>query len=124
MNISWTLRITLLFIAMAGSAHAGDRMRRPEPVPGARPADAASIETTLDGELRAKFNAATRHSNNLLTAQGAINAGWGFLADRFAEVDSNHDGYLPFSEVETFLDARSPISSVRARAAAKVQVVE
>jgi hypothetical protein len=126
MHIRNTLTLALLFTTMAGSALAGDRIWRPELAPGAKAVkqDATSIQKQLDNELRAKFDAAATNSNHLLTAQAASDASWGFVADHFAEIDRNSDGYASFDEVETFFDARSPIAAVRAKAAAKVQVVE
>ncbi|CAN7167788.1 hypothetical protein LJR231_000237 [Phyllobacterium sp. LjRoot231] len=126
MTLSRIIIIALLSTSMAGgSALAGDRIWRPEPVPGAKAVkqDAASLQNQLDQELRTKFDAAAK-SNHLLTAQAASDAGWGFVAGHFTEIDSNHDGYASLSEVQDFFDARSPLSAVRARAAAKVQVVE
>lgn len=126
MNISKTIMIALLLSWIAGSVHAGDRVEFPKLKPGEKviKQDAASIERQLDKELRTKFDAASAHSNHLLTAQAAKDAGWGFVADHFTEIDSNHDGYASYGEVETFFDGRSPIAAVRAKAAAKVQVVE
>ncbi|RCW79759.1 hypothetical protein [Phyllobacterium bourgognense] len=123
MTISRTIIIALLLTATAGSVHAGDRIW--DPVPGAKPQkqDAASIQKLLDQELRAKFDAAAK-SNHLLTAQAASDAGLGFVADHFVQIDSNHDGYASFDDVQTFFDGRSPLPAARARVAAKVQVVE
>ncbi len=67
------------------------------------------MQSAVDRKLRHKFDAAARSTNNLLSVQGAKDAGWGFLADHFAEIDSRRDGYLTFDEVQTFLDARSPL---------------
>ncbi|MBZ9602478.1 hypothetical protein [Phyllobacterium chamaecytisi] len=123
MTISRTIIIVLLFTAMAGSVHAGDRIWDPEPGAKTEKQDAASIQKLLDLELRAKFGAAAK-SNHLLTTQAASDAGWGFVADHFTEIDGNHDGYASFDEVQAFFDVRSPLPAARARAAAKVQVVE
>ncbi|WP_271895565.1 hypothetical protein [Candidatus Phyllobacterium onerii] len=123
MTISRTIIIALLFTVTAGSGHAGDRMWHPKPGAKTQKQDAASIHKLLDKELRAKFEAAAK-SNHLLTAQAANDAGWGFVADQFAQIDVDHDGYASFDEVQTFFDGRSPLPAARARAAAKVQVVE
>lgn len=126
MTLSRMIILALLSTVMAGApAFAGDRIWRPEPTPGAKAKkqDPASIQSQLDQELRAKFDAAAK-SSHLLTAHGANDAGWGFVADRFIEIDRDRDGYLTFDEVQSFLDARSPLPVARARAAGKVQVVE
>ncbi|UXN61494.1 hypothetical protein [Phyllobacterium zundukense] len=123
MTMSHTIIFALLFTAMAGSTHAGDRIWNPEPRGKTEKQDAASIQKQLDQELRAKFDAAAK-SRHLLTAQAAIDAGWGFVADHFAQIDRDHDGYANFDEVQAFFDARSPSPAARARLAAKVQVVE
>ncbi len=59
-----------------------------------------------------------------MTLKHANDAGWGFVADHFAEIDRDHDGYASFDEVQAFFDGRSPLPAARARVAAKVQVVE
>ena len=124
MSISRTIFIALLLTWMAGgSAQAGDRVWHPEPGAKTVKQDATSIQRQLDQELRTKFDAAAK-SNHLLTAQAASDAGWGFIAEHFAQIDKDQDGYLTFDDVETFLDARSPLPAARARAAKKVQVVE
>ncbi|MBZ9600893.1 hypothetical protein [Phyllobacterium chamaecytisi] len=123
MTMSRTIIIALLFTAMAGSVHAGDRIWDPEPGAKTQKQDARSIQKQLDGELRAKFDAAAK-SRHLLTAQAANDAGWGFAADHFTEIDRDHDGYASFDEVQAFFDGRSPLPAARARAAAKVQIVE
>ncbi len=123
MTMSRTIIIALLLTAMAGSTQAGDRVWDPEPGAKTQKQDAASIQKQLDQELRAKFDAAAK-SNHLLTAQAASDAGWGFVTDHFAEIDRDHDGYASLSEAQTFFDGRSPLPAARARAAAKVQVVE
>ncbi|PRD49701.1 EF-hand domain-containing protein [Phyllobacterium myrsinacearum] len=116
--------ISLLLTSLAGgSAQAGDRVWRPEPGTKSVKQDAISIQRQLDQELRAKFDAVAS-SNHLLTAQAAGNAGWGFIAEHFAQIDKDRDGYITFDDVQTFLDARSPLPAARARAAKKVQVVE
>ncbi|MBN9134549.1 hypothetical protein [Phyllobacterium sp.] len=124
MSISRTIFISLLLTSMVGqSAQAGDRVWRPEPGTKSVKQDATSIQRQLDQELRAKFDAAAT-SNHLLTAQAASDADWGFIAEHFAQIDKDQDGYLTFDDVQTFLDARSPLPAARARAAKKVQVIE
>ncbi len=48
----------------------------------------------------------------------------GSAGAKLAAAVGNHDGYASFVEVQAFFDARSPLPAARARAAAKVQVVE
>ncbi|WP_288194928.1 EF-hand domain-containing protein [uncultured Phyllobacterium sp.] len=124
MSISRTIFISFLLTSMAGqSAQAGDRVWHPEPGIKSVKQDATSIQRQLDQELRAKFDAAAK-SNHLLTAQAASAAGWGFIAEHFAQIDKDQDGYLTFDDVQTFFDARSPMPAARTRAAKAVQVVE
>ncbi len=123
MDIHKVTALLILCAGMAGVANAGDRLdKRPLP-PGAATVkpDAASIQASIDKQLRQKFDAAAGKSNHLLTAQQSVDAGWGFLADHFAEIDRDHDGYLNFTEVENFFNARSPIKMERAQ---PVQIIE
>ncbi|RCW85420.1 hypothetical protein [Phyllobacterium bourgognense] len=91
--------------------------------PDAPPLSEESVQSAVDQKLQKKFNEAARGTNSL-TVQGASDASWGVIADHFAEIDGNHDGYASFDEIQTFFDGRSPLPAARARAAAKVQVVE
>lgn len=79
------------------------------------------VQQVLHQRLKARFDAATVHSNHLLTAKGADDASWGFVADHFAEIDRDHDGYVTFSELSAFMDARSPLKADKKQA---VQIVE
>ena len=117
-----TLKISALaivIVSISGAAMAGDRMEKP--IPGAKPVqqDAATVQKEIDSELRSTFNAASGGSNQL-TAQQAIDASWGFVADHFKEIDRDHDGHASFSEVQNFFDARSPIVKVKKRTAPQV----
>jgi hypothetical protein len=97
----------------------------PPDAPGVTPPEITpeNMQRLFDADLRDRFDSATG-ANGILTAQAANDAGWGFAADHFTEIDRDHDGYATFSEVQTFFDARSPLPAARVRAAAKVQVVE
>ncbi|QND51616.1 hypothetical protein HB779_06665 [Phyllobacterium sp. 628] len=67
------------------------------------------VQKTMDADLKARFDSAAAHSNNMLTAQQARDANWGFLADHFDEIDRNRDGYVSFDEVAAYMAARSPL---------------
>ncbi|ATU90717.1 hypothetical protein [Phyllobacterium zundukense] len=107
---------------------AKDRMGFPPPDPAgtvSTPLTRESVQAEMDAELKAKFDEATKHSNQMLTEKGAVDAGWGFLADHFAEIDRDRDGYLRFEEVSVFMDARSPLQKATAKSGGKpVQIVE
>lgn len=96
----------------------GDGPRFPLSKQGAQP----PVHETIDAKLRIRFDEATAHSNHLLTAKTAEAASWGFVADHFAGIDKNHDGYATLSEISTFLDARSPVQ--RKAAEKSIQLVE
>ncbi len=107
---------------------AKDRMAFPPPDPAgtvSTPLTRESVQAEMDAELKAKFEEAAKHSNQMLTIQGTKDAGWGFLADHFAEIDKDRDGYLRFEEVSTFMNARSPLKKATGQAGEKpVQIVE
>ncbi|MBZ3692093.1 EF-hand domain-containing protein [Phyllobacterium calauticae] len=97
----------------------GDGLRLPSTTTdqGAQP----PVQQVLHQRLKARFDAATVHSNHLLTAKGADDASWGFVASHFAEIDKDHNGYVTFSEVTAFMDARSPLKTGKEQT---VQIVE
>lgn len=96
----------------------GDGPRFPLPKETTQP----RVQEIIDAKLRIRFDEATAHSNHLLTAKTARAASWGFVADHFAGIDKNHDGYATLSEISTFLDARSPVK--RKAAEKSIQLVE
>ncbi|MEP7453069.1 hypothetical protein [Phyllobacterium sp. SB3] len=115
--------LLLILAAMTGTGLAGDRMDIRKRAPGEKPVQetTATVQKTVDAELRATFDAASGGVNQL-TAKQAIDADWGFIADHFGEIDQDRDGHVSFAEVQDFLDARSPITAVRQRA--KLQIVQ
>jgi hypothetical protein len=101
----------------------GEKMGYPPMTPDdakLEPVNEEAVQKDVDAQLKAKFEAAARHSNQMLTAQGAIDAGWGFIADHFAEIDKNRDGSATFGEVSAFMQARSSGNQMKN----PVQIVE
>ena len=96
----------------------GDGPRFPLPQENTQP----PVQETIDAKLRIRFDEATAHSNHLLTAKTAEAASWGFVADHFAGIDKNKDGYATLSEISAFLDARSPAK--RKAVEKSVQLIE
>jgi hypothetical protein len=96
----------------------GDGPRFPLPKENTQP----PVQEIIDAKLQARFDAATAHANHLLTAKTAGAASWGFVAEHFAGIDKNHDGYATLSEISAFLDARSPVK--RKAAEKSIQLVE
>jgi hypothetical protein len=104
---------------------AGDRLSFPKRDPS-RPAlpkmTEEGVSNALNDQLRAKFDAAAG-ANHLLTAEQANNAGWGFIADHFSEIDRSKSGFVSFSEVSRYMSARSPLKS-KASNPAELQIIE
>ncbi|UXN60462.1 hypothetical protein [Phyllobacterium zundukense] len=96
----------------------GDGPRFPLPKETTQP----PVQEIIDAKLQARFDAATARSNHLLTAKTAHAASWGFVADHFAGIDKNKDGYATLSEISAFLDARSPVK--RKAAEKSIRLVE
>lgn len=83
--------------------------------------DPEGLQVQVDGHLKEMFDKAADPSTQLVTQAAAKAAGWGFVADHFAEIDANKDGFITYGEYKRFLDARSP---VKRQAKGDVQVVE
>jgi hypothetical protein len=107
-------------IASQMPANAAEELGAPPPEPAGtvlRPATNESIREELDERLVADFSAAAG-SSPYLTAQQAKKAGWGFIADHFAEIDKSHAGYVTVNDIQAFMDARAPGDPVATRARA------
>jgi hypothetical protein len=86
-------------------ASAGEQLGFPPPDPPGtvRPAiTAETIQNELEQRLKAQFEAAAGPSGRI-TAQQAKNANWGYVADHFAAIDRDHDGYVKFGDVLDFM---------------------
>ena len=88
------------FKSKTGSAH-----RRIDP--NLPPVTGQSINAEVNAELAARFAEAAGTSSGLLTQQQAKNASWGYVADHFAAIDRDHDGYITFGDVLDFMHGGS-----------------
>lgn len=84
-----------------------DRFSSPPIDPNLPPVTDQSINTEMDDEIKQRFAEAAGSASGLLTVQQAKNASWGFVADRFAAIDRNHDGYIRLSDVQDFIQSGS-----------------
>ncbi|MDR6632721.1 hypothetical protein J2X72_001505 [Phyllobacterium sp. 1468] len=112
-----------------GQLHAGavvlvrDRMGSPPIDPNLPPVTGASINAEINAELAARFAEAAGTSSGLLTASQAKNASWGYVADHFAAIDRDHDGYVKLRDVLDFMQGGSASRQFPAGSAG-VQIVE
>lgn len=81
-----------------------------------------SLQADVDRQLKTRFESAAGSSKGLLTKVGATNAGWGFIADHFAEIDRDSDGYISFADVSRFMKPRSPLAKKTVKP--DIQIVE
>lgn len=104
---------------------AGDRVFFPKS-DASRPASPKLTEErvsdAVNDQLRAKFDAAAG-ANHLLTAEQANNAGWGFIADHFSDIDLGNSGSVSFAEVSRYMTARSPLKG-KAANPTELQIIE
>jgi hypothetical protein len=84
-----------------------DRMGSPRIDPNLPPVTGQSINAEVNAELAARFAEAAGTSSGLLTQQQAKNASWGYVADHFAAIDRDHDGYITFGDVLDFMHGGS-----------------
>lgn len=111
--------ILLAFAAMLTClpVSAGEQLGYPPPDPPGtvRPAmNEENVQKELDQRLVDRFKAAAGSSPRL-TAQQAKDAGWGFIADHFDQIDKKHHGYVTFDEIQAFMDGRSPGNPAKIR---------
>jgi len=114
------------FITVTKPSHAITAPRRPvapktSSVDLATPSTPESVRAAVNKNVENLFDRAADPEKHIVTQQSAKQAGIGFLADHFAEIDRDRDGNLRFSEVKRFFDARSPAAI---RPAGSVQIVE
>ncbi|MBB3148763.1 hypothetical protein FHS21_005211 [Phyllobacterium trifolii] len=84
-----------------------DRIGAPPIDPNLPPVTGDSINAEVNAELAARFAEAAGTSSGLLTQQQAKNASWGYVADHFAAIDRDHDGYITFGDVLDFMHGGS-----------------
>ena len=75
--------------------------------PNLPPVTGQSINAEVNAELAARFAEAAGMASGLLTASQAKNARWGYVADHFAAIDRDHDGYVKFGDVLDFMQGGS-----------------
>lgn len=80
-----------------------------------------AMQKAVDERLKSRFEAASGSSSKL-TAQQAKDAGWGFIADHFAEIDRDRTGFITFSDISRYMAVRSPIQPKQAPT--PVQIIE
>ena len=68
-----------------------------------------NVQDAVEEQIAAHFRAAAGPQNPLLTADQAKAAGWGVIADYFADIDRDGDGYVRLEDVASFMKARSPL---------------
>ncbi|WP_457298604.1 hypothetical protein [Phyllobacterium sp. P5_D12] len=71
--------------------------------PNLPPVTGQSINAEVNAELASRFAEAAGTSAGLLTKEQAKNASWGYVADHFAAIDRDHDGYVKFGDVLDFM---------------------
>jgi len=72
------------------------------------------VQQKVDEQIRAQFEQAAGPSAYVLSAEQAKTSGWGFVADHFAEIDQDRDGYVSLSDISRFLSSRTPQNLLRA----------
>jgi hypothetical protein len=90
-------------IATGAILQVKDRMGSPPFDPNLPPVTGQSINAEVNAELAARFAEAAGSASGLLTASQAKNASWGYVADHFAAIDRDHDGYVKFGDVLDFM---------------------
>ena len=87
----------------------------------AAPLAREGVRAAADNHVEKLFDHASDPERHLVTRRSAEKAGYGFLADHFAEIDRDRDGNLRLGEVRQFLDARSPVAKPTSGA---IQIIE
>lgn len=72
----------------------------------AAPASGEALQQQALGKLRQRFNEADLDGNGAVTREEARKAGFGFLADHFAEIDTAHAGQVTFDDLRRHMAAR------------------
>lgn len=114
---SWVAPLALILagVALGQSAWGYDDVRKPvkpagtlalRVAPAPKPSPATMAQGVQD-ELSAQFQRASG-ARSSLTAQQAKQAGWGFVADHFGQIDTSGKGYVTLAEISSFMAARSP----------------
>ncbi|MFM0596468.1 hypothetical protein [Paraburkholderia dilworthii] len=84
----------------------GDRLVSPPPDPAGtavpEPQGQALREQVL-ANLKRRFTAAADPSTHLLTQAAAKQAGLGYIADHFHDIDRSGGGYVSFDDLERYL---------------------
>lgn len=84
----------------------GDRLVTPPPDPAGTAVPEPQGQTLRDqviANMKRRFDAAADPSTHLLSQAGAKQAGLGYVADHFGEIDRSGGGYISFDDLERYL---------------------
>jgi hypothetical protein len=119
MRTALVVAMTASLLAGATSAHATPRLDPGKPPASAQQAAQvetrtrpASVGATLDSDaerhLRASFEAADSAHRGTLSREEAQAGGFGWIANHFDAIDTNHVGRVSFDDVKRYLHPRGP----------------
>ncbi|KVN29493.1 hypothetical protein WJ63_09190 [Burkholderia pyrrocinia] len=99
-------------LMLAGQAgYAGERFGRP-PISSSAPRAPLTEKEAGDAimvNLKKQFDAAANPSTRLLTKDDAVKSGWGWAADHFSEMDTQHKGAIRFEDIARYVRHRAAI---------------
>lgn len=84
----------------------GDTLRMPPPDPPGTAVPEPQGQTLRDqvvANLKRRFDAAADPSTHLLSQAAAKQAGLGYIADHFGEIDRSGSGYVSFDDLKRYL---------------------
>jgi hypothetical protein len=105
------------------SASAGDRLSFPPPLPPGKVVPKMTmigVQQELNKRLKSRFDAAAGLDGKL-TEQKARAAGWGFVADHFADIDKSGEGSVGLVQIQNYMGVRSPLTPALAAAAKRAE---
>lgn len=112
-----TLFAGVVFSLGVGVAYAYDDMPVPPAFPpGWAPPPKATeqlVSQEVGQQITKRFVAAAGSADSPLSQQQAKNAGWGFVAEHFSEMDRSGSGTVYLSDVLGFMSQRTPQNVMR-----------
>lgn len=84
----------------------GDRLVSPPPDPAGTAVpepQGQALREQVRASLKRRFTAAADPATQLLTRAGAKQAGLGYIADHFDDIDRSGGGYISFDDFERYL---------------------